>query len=228
MICDDSSTVRVALGRMLDTDPGVRVVARAADGQQAVAALGALPPEQRPEVVLLDLEMPVMDGMTALPLLLRTEPRPAVIVASALSQRGAAITMAALRAGAPPGRVQAAAVLVVAVAGLPVDHAAERRVHAERRLRGLHRRAVHLGTQESRHGQRLVADHLGREPEPRAAGQQAVVGVALDKLGTDLRGLLIGGRGHELLHKPFHVPLRGDQLGRQPVEQLRVRRQLPL
>jgi two-component system, chemotaxis family, protein-glutamate methylesterase/glutaminase len=39
LICDDSSTVRVALGRMLEADPGIRVVARAADGQQAVAAL---------------------------------------------------------------------------------------------------------------------------------------------------------------------------------------------
>jgi two-component system chemotaxis response regulator CheB len=52
-------------------------------------------------VVVLDLEMPVMDGMTALPLLLRVAPRrPAVIVASALTQRGAAAAMAALRAGA--------------------------------------------------------------------------------------------------------------------------------
>lgn len=100
MLCDDSTTVRAALARLLEADPEIRVVARAGDGQQAVAALEAMPPAARPQVVLLDLEMPVMDGMTALPLLLRQEPRPAVIVASALSQKGAAITMAALRAGA--------------------------------------------------------------------------------------------------------------------------------
>ncbi|WP_375293340.1 chemotaxis-specific protein-glutamate methyltransferase CheB [Siccirubricoccus sp. G192] len=100
MLCDDSATVRAALARVLETDPGIRVVARAGDGRQAVAMLGLMPPEARPQVVLLDLEMPVMDGMTALPLLLRCEPRPAVIVASALTQRGAAVTMAALRAGA--------------------------------------------------------------------------------------------------------------------------------
>jgi two-component system chemotaxis response regulator CheB len=100
MLCDDSPTVRAALARMLEADPGVRVVSRAGDGRQAVAAFAALPPSGRPQVVLLDLEMPVMDGMTALPLLLRQEPRPAVIVASALTQKGATATMAALRAGA--------------------------------------------------------------------------------------------------------------------------------
>jgi two-component system chemotaxis response regulator CheB len=100
MLCDDSMTVRAALARVLEADPGIRVVSRVGDGQQAVAALAAMPAATRPQVVLLDLEMPVMDGMTALPLLLKQSPRPAVIVASALTQRGAAATMDALRAGA--------------------------------------------------------------------------------------------------------------------------------
>ena len=100
MLCDDSATVRAALARVLEADPGIRIVSRVGDGQQAVAAFAALPPAGRPQVVLLDLEMPVMDGMTALPLLLKQEPRPAVIVASALTQKGASVTMAALRAGA--------------------------------------------------------------------------------------------------------------------------------
>ncbi len=100
MLCDDSPTVRAALARVLEGDPGIKVVSRVGDGKQAVEAFAALPQAGRPQVVLLDLEMPVMDGMTALPLLLRQEPRPAVIVASALTQKGASATMAALRAGA--------------------------------------------------------------------------------------------------------------------------------
>lgn len=96
MICDDSATVRGILGRLLGADSAIEVVSRVGDGRQALDAL----PTARPDVVLLDLEMPVMDGMTALPLLLRAEPRPIVIVASALTQRGAAAAMAALRAGA--------------------------------------------------------------------------------------------------------------------------------
>nr|WP_052389060.1 chemotaxis-specific protein-glutamate methyltransferase CheB [Belnapia moabensis] len=100
MLCDDSATVRAALARVLEADPGIKVVSRVGNGQQAVDAFATLPPTGRPQVVLLDLEMPVMDGMTALPLLLRQEPRPAIIVASALTQKGASATMAALRAGA--------------------------------------------------------------------------------------------------------------------------------
>lgn len=100
MLCDDSPTVRSALARVLEAHPGIKIVSRVGDGQQAVAAFASLPWAGRPHVVLLDLEMPVMDGMTALPLLLKQEPRPAIIVASALTQKGASATMAALRAGA--------------------------------------------------------------------------------------------------------------------------------
>jgi two-component system chemotaxis response regulator CheB len=96
MLCDDSATVRGILARLLGEDSAIEVVSRVGDGRQALDALAST----RPDVVLLDLEMPVMDGMTALPQLLRAEPRPVVIVASALTQRGAAAAMAALRAGA--------------------------------------------------------------------------------------------------------------------------------
>jgi two-component system chemotaxis response regulator CheB len=100
MLCDDSVTARGALARVLQSDPDIEVVARVGDGRQALAALDAAPAASRAEVILLDLEMPVMDGMTALPLILRREPKPIVIVASALTQRGASATMEALRAGA--------------------------------------------------------------------------------------------------------------------------------
>ncbi len=100
MLCDDSATVRGLMTRLLHAEPDIRVVASAGDGAQAIATLKAMKPEERPQLVLLDLEMPVMDGMTALPQLLRLNPAPAVIVASALTQRGAAAAMAALRAGA--------------------------------------------------------------------------------------------------------------------------------
>ncbi len=100
MLCDDSATVRGLMARLLHAEPDFRVVASVGDGAQAIARLRAMPAAERPQVVLLDLEMPVMDGMTALPQLLKERPAPAVIVASALTQRGAAAAMAALRAGA--------------------------------------------------------------------------------------------------------------------------------
>jgi two-component system, chemotaxis family, protein-glutamate methylesterase/glutaminase len=96
MICDDSAVIRGAVARILEVDPTVRVVARAVNGQAAIDELRRAPVD----VVVLDIEMPVMDGMTALPLLLRVDPGIKVIMASTLTTRGADIAMRALRLGA--------------------------------------------------------------------------------------------------------------------------------
>jgi two-component system, chemotaxis family, protein-glutamate methylesterase/glutaminase len=96
MICDDSAVIRGAVARMLEADPAVQVVARAANGQMAIEELKRTPID----VLVLDIEMPVMDGMTALPLLLRTDPGLKVIMASTLTTRGADIALRALKLGA--------------------------------------------------------------------------------------------------------------------------------
>ena len=96
MICDDSAVIRSAICRILETDPHIRVVARVMNGQAAVDALKI----HDVDVVVLDIEMPVMDGLTALPLLLRRDPGVRVIMASTLTTRGADISMRALRLGA--------------------------------------------------------------------------------------------------------------------------------
>jgi two-component system chemotaxis response regulator CheB len=96
LLCDDSAVIRSAMGRMLENDPAVRVVARVANGQQALDAVR----RERFDVVLLDIEMPVMDGLTALPLLLRADPGLRVVMASTLTTRGADIALQALRLGA--------------------------------------------------------------------------------------------------------------------------------
>ena len=96
MVCDDSAVIRGAVARMLEADPAVRVVARVANGQVAIDELKRTPVD----VVVLDIEMPVMDGMTALPLLLRADPGLKVIMASTLTTRGADIALRALRLGA--------------------------------------------------------------------------------------------------------------------------------
>jgi two-component system chemotaxis response regulator CheB len=81
---------------MLEAEPTVRVVARAANGQAAIDELR----RTQVDVLVLDIEMPVMDGMTALPLLLRADPGLKVIMASTLTTRGADIALRALRLGA--------------------------------------------------------------------------------------------------------------------------------
>ncbi|MBY0338244.1 MAG: response regulator, partial [Acetobacteraceae bacterium] len=96
LVCDDSAVARAAVTRMLEADPALRVASRARNGKEAVEAVraGGL------DVAVLDLEMPVMDGLTALPLMLDADPALRVIVASTLTPRGAAAAMEAMRRGA--------------------------------------------------------------------------------------------------------------------------------
>ncbi|HET7880986.1 MAG TPA: chemotaxis response regulator protein-glutamate methylesterase [Acetobacteraceae bacterium] len=96
MVCDDSAVIRGAVARMLEAEKGVQVVARVANGQLALDELKRTPVD----VVVLDIEMPVMDGMTALPLLLRADSGLKIIMASTLTTRGADIALRALRLGA--------------------------------------------------------------------------------------------------------------------------------
>jgi two-component system chemotaxis response regulator CheB len=96
MICDDSVVIRGAISRMLEGEPSVRVVARVANGKQALEELK----KQQIDVAVLDIEMPEMDGMEALPLLLRADPGLRVVMASTLTTRGADIALRAMRLGA--------------------------------------------------------------------------------------------------------------------------------
>ncbi len=96
MIVDDSSVVRGLLTRLLETQPDVEVVSSVSDGQMAVNALRRSPVD----VVILDIEMPRMDGLTALPLLLEALPGVQVIVASTLTEKNAEISLKALERGA--------------------------------------------------------------------------------------------------------------------------------
>lgn len=96
MVCDDSAVIRGALARILEADPEITVVAKVENGKIAIDQIRAA----KVDVVVLDIEMPVMDGLTALPLLLRADPGVRVIMASTLTTRGADIALRALRLGA--------------------------------------------------------------------------------------------------------------------------------
>jgi two-component system, chemotaxis family, protein-glutamate methylesterase/glutaminase len=96
MVVDDSAVIRGLLTRSLEADPEVEVLASASNGEMALNALS----RHDVEIVILDIEMPVMDGLTALPKLLAVKPGLKVIIASTLTRRGADISMKALAAGA--------------------------------------------------------------------------------------------------------------------------------
>ncbi len=101
VICDDSALVRAAVARILEREPGINVVARVGDGQLAVAEVARRRGGEQPvDVVVLDLEMPVMDGMTALPLLLSADPSVRVLISSTTTSRGAETALRAVSLGA--------------------------------------------------------------------------------------------------------------------------------
>jgi two-component system chemotaxis response regulator CheB len=96
LLVDDASVVRRLVSQALNRDPALEVVGTAADGRMALNRLAEL----RPDVVLLDLEMPVMDGLETLVALRKTHPRLPVIMFSRFTQRGVEATVHALTLGA--------------------------------------------------------------------------------------------------------------------------------
>jgi two-component system chemotaxis response regulator CheB len=96
MVVDDSVVVRGLVGRWLDEEPGLAVVASHRNGRLAVDDVL----RSNPDVVILDIEMPDMDGLTALPLLIEKKKNLVVVVASTLTRRNAEISLKALSLGA--------------------------------------------------------------------------------------------------------------------------------
>lgn len=96
MIVDDSAVVRGLVSRWIEEEPGLEVVSRHANGKLAVDDLA----RSAPDIVLLDIEMPVMDGLEALPLLLGARPELRVLIVSTLTRRNAEISFKALALGA--------------------------------------------------------------------------------------------------------------------------------
>ncbi|MGL5138124.1 MAG: chemotaxis-specific protein-glutamate methyltransferase CheB [Beijerinckiaceae bacterium] len=96
MIVDDAVVVRGLLARWMTEAGGIEIASTHRTGAEAVAAIEHI----RPDVVLLDIEMPDMDGITALPLLLKKWPRAVVIIASTLTTRNADISLRCLSLGA--------------------------------------------------------------------------------------------------------------------------------
>ncbi len=96
MIADDSSVVRGLVTRAIESNPLIKVVTSVSDGQMAVNSLARHPVD----VIILDVEMPVMDGMTAIPKLLAVNPTVRIIIASTLSIKNAEVSLRAIELGA--------------------------------------------------------------------------------------------------------------------------------
>jgi two-component system chemotaxis response regulator CheB len=96
MIVDDSAVIRGLPARFLEAESDISVVASVSNGQMALDRLE----RTDVEIVVLDIEMPIMDGMTALPLILRKRPGIQVLMASTLTRKNAEVSLRALALGA--------------------------------------------------------------------------------------------------------------------------------
>lgn len=94
-IVDDSAVVRQVLADVLNKDPGIEIIGSASDPIYASEKMRS----QWPDVIVLDVEMPRMDGITFLKKLMSEHPTP-VVICSTLTEKGAATTLEALAAGA--------------------------------------------------------------------------------------------------------------------------------
>lgn len=98
LVADDSAFMRKVISQILASDPSIKVVDTARNGQEAVDKAKLL----KPDLITLDIEMPVMDGLAALKKIRLEcpEPRPAVLMCSTLTSAGSHEALRALRLGA--------------------------------------------------------------------------------------------------------------------------------
>jgi two-component system chemotaxis response regulator CheB len=96
MLVDDSAVVRGFVSQWVGAEAGFSVVGAATNGQEALDLLDVL----RPDIVLLDVDMPLLDGIAALPRLLARRPDLSVVVVSTLTRRNAEISLECLALGA--------------------------------------------------------------------------------------------------------------------------------
>lgn len=95
LVIDDSAFMRKMISDILNSDPNIEVLGTARNGKDGLEKLK----KWQPDVVTLDIEMPVMDGLTALKNIMETRPLP-VVMLSSLTQEGADTTLKALQLGA--------------------------------------------------------------------------------------------------------------------------------
>jgi len=95
LVVDDSAFMRKAISLMLESDPNIKVIGTARNGAEGVQMVEDL----SPDLVTMDIEMPQMDGLTALRKIMNSHPVPVMMVSS-LTSEGASATLDALELGA--------------------------------------------------------------------------------------------------------------------------------
>lgn len=96
VVCDDSALMRNLISRIIDDIPGMNVVAKASNGENLLNII----PDAKPDIIILDIEMPVMTGVEFLRERKARKLKIPVIILSSIATQGAAVTMECLELGA--------------------------------------------------------------------------------------------------------------------------------
>jgi two-component system, chemotaxis family, protein-glutamate methylesterase/glutaminase len=157
MVVDDAVVARSLEARWVEDQGDMRIVATLRSGREAVEQIERCDPD----VVVLDIDMPDLDGISALPLLLKKKPGVVVIMASTLTRRSAEISLRALSLGAADY--------------IPKPEAARDTITSDDFRRELIEKIRHLGRKRSLCRSKLAAAHVS-EPRPQPASSPHVHG----------------------------------------------------
>jgi two-component system chemotaxis response regulator CheB len=193
LIVDDSAFMRNALTSMLSSDPEISIVGTARDGIEAIDKIASL----KPDVVTMDVEMPRMDGITALKHIMVKTPVP-IIMVSSLTTEGAKVTLDALDLGAVdfiPKNLSELSVNIVKIREVLLDKIKQiaRRGPMRRSVRPIDKASVEAKMREM---------HLNMPA--RATGERKTGVVAI---GTSTGGPRALQEIISLLPKDFSVPI---------------------
>ncbi|WP_462323611.1 protein-glutamate methylesterase/protein-glutamine glutaminase [Desulfoplanes sp.] len=130
LVVDDSAFMRKAISTMLDKDPEIQVIGTARNGEEGVEKVRQLDPD----VVTMDIEMPRMDGLTALKHIMMEMPRP-VLMISSLTTDGAEATLKAMERGAVDFIAKRLSLVSLDIVRIEAELRAKVKAVAKRRMR---------------------------------------------------------------------------------------------